>query len=319
MSDEIEKIRTLCRKLVRSTSRIGASRRCERLAREPDDGPQDLWANGFADTSCSQDWDRIVEPLFGALDGFIRSASDRLVSAARSDRELQALLPSLHRVRAVYEFDKETVLARTLVGARDGRERLADLLEREAYWALGPQLRGALESAEHVAVVGSGPLPLTALSIAARLGCRVTAIERDVEAQALGRRVLGLSDAAATIACANSDIAELAHLDDFDAIVCAVLTGVDMAGTGHRSKASITQRLLDDSAPGTRIVLREPNGLGFLIYPPAELDGLPGIAAERFMPPLRPDEPYCSGFIFASKSNPRVRHDAAASAVRLYP
>lgn len=108
--------------------------------------------------------------------------------------------------------------------------------------------------ARRFTMVGSGRLPVTALQAAERFpGLAVTALDTDPEAIEVGRRLAGMLGA--------------------DNIAFAK---VDGSGHGYREadivfianmvspKAEALRRVLDTSGTATRVILREPYGLGRL-------------------------------------------------------
>jgi hypothetical protein len=253
-------------------------------------------------------WFDDIEPVYGELDQLIRYAPVDLHKAVFSDDKIRALAPGIHRVRAAYERDRELIQARNLVQAGDGREQLKSTIEQESYWAFGEELRRALDGSRHILVAGSGPLPLTALCIGAALDARVTCIERDRECHALGRQLIAMSGRGDHFECINADILHVTDLDPYDAIVGVVLLGVSTGGKEASTKATIARHIINYMSPGARMVLRDPHGLGKLLYPSVDLDATAGIRVTRHVPEVGPTRPYRSGLVIAERGLPDSGH-----------
>lgn len=236
-------------------------------------------------------WYEEAEALYRALDPLIRRATPALCAALLADPEVLAMEGRLHRLRAALEADKERALARALLAAPDRAERLARLFAAEAYWALSPELRQAVGHRRRLLVAGSGPLPLTALGLAS-LGAEVTCLDRDEEALVLGQALLARTPLAGRLRSRLGEAEALEDLADYEAVVAAVLLGVPTApGQGSR-RTVLARQLAERLAPGAPVILRDPHGLGRLLYPALELDGLRGFAAERLLPAAGTDPTY---------------------------
>lgn len=315
MSDEIRRIRALCSALGTFAEHLDDLRADDPVAGEStpstgDDAP--LWGGTVGARSSKVNgasfWFDDVEPLYAELDLLIRYARGELFESVIRDQRIRDLLPQIHRVRAAYERDKELMQARNLVQAPDAQTRLKSIIEQESYWAFGDELRRALDARRHVLVAGSGPLPLTALCIGAALDVRVTCVESDMECHALGRRLIALSGIEGSFASINTDILELTDFGDVDAIVGVVLLGVDAGDDRASSRTIIARHIIDNVSPGTRVVLRDPHGLGKLLYPPIELAASTGVQVTRQVPEVGPDHPYRSGLVIAERCSPDTAH-----------
>lgn len=315
MSDTLRRIRELCGTLgsyaenledLRTDHPLGAG-----SASDAGDGAP-LWGGTVgarpSKLNGASFWFDGIEPLYAELDELIRYASGDLFKNVFCDQRIRDLAPEIHRVRAAYERDKELVQARNLVDAEDARARLERMIEQEGYWALGEEMRRALDASRHVLVAGSGPLPLTALCIGATLDTRVTCVESDAECHALAMRLIATSGIDAGFECINADILELTAFDDYDAIVGVVLLGVGAAGNEAMDKKAVARHIVDHMSPGTRLVLRDPHGLGILLYPPVDLDASAGLEVTRHVPEVGPDRPYRSGLVIAERRGPDTAH-----------
>ncbi len=317
MSDALSRILALCTTLGACAETMDASRAAHPVgtathAGADADGEAPLWG-GTVGTRASKVngasyWFDDIEPVYGELDELIRYATVDLHESVLSDESVRTLAPANHRVRAAYERDKELIQARNLLQARDGRARLQRTIEHETYWALGEELRGAIDGSRRILVVGSGPLPLTALCIGSTLDVRVTCVERDAECHDLGRQLIALSGLEQRFESINADILDLTEFDGYDAIVGVVLLGVSTTGQQESTKATIAHHIIDQMSPGMRMVLRDPHGLGKLLYPSVDLAPSNHVDVTRHVPKIGPSHPYRSGLVVAERRSPGAGH-----------
>jgi len=263
-------------------------------------------------------WYHALDPLYVELDRLIRSASPCVHDGVFSDERVLAVESSLHRLRAAYEYDKEIAQAQAVLARVDSVTHLARLIEHESYWALGPELRQILFGCEEILVAGSGPLPLSALSIAAALNARVTCLEHDPQAFELGKCLIERSGHSDSVTCMEADIVDLDALDDFDAILGVVLLGVDVRGRCDSRKSDIARHVLARIRPDAKFIFREPHGLGRLLYPAMDLNANREIDVTRWVPTVAPEHPYRSALVVARRLDREPRH-AQPGTVRVYP
>lgn len=315
MSDALRRVRELCGALgayAVNLDSLRADHPVNRVPQEGGGGDVPLWGGTVgADASKvngSAFWFDDIEPIYGELDELIRFASPELCGRVLSDADIRALAPEIHRVRAAYERDKELIQARALVDDGDARERLKNIIERESYWALGDELRRTLDGSRHVLVAGSGPLPISALCIGVELGVRVTCVERNPECHTLGRQLIAMAGGEDRFESVNSDILEIKDFDPYDAIVGVVLLGVGTGGDQASAKSTIARHVIAHMPPGRRLVLRDPHGLGMLLYPSVDLGESRDVRITRHVPEVGPAHPYRSGLVVAERSSPGTDH-----------
>ncbi|MEO1067000.1 MAG: nicotianamine synthase family protein [Pseudomonadota bacterium] len=243
-------------------------------------------------------WYLLVEALYAELETLMQRADDATSHAILQDPSILALLPQLHRIRAAYEFDKELAEARSLLQADHPGRALADLTHHQRYWTLPDPVARALQGAKHIAVVGSGPLPLTALAIADHLDCSITCFERDETAFNIGNDVLALSPLSEKITCLKKGTTSHDSFGEFDAIFTAVLMGVSLdQQEAHWPKSKSIEAFFSTARPNMKVIMRDPFRLGQLFYPAASTSAINGITVQRFNPEAGPGIPYRSSFL----------------------
>lgn len=311
MSDRLERVRTLCATLLgyaEDLDRLRAEHPVGTRVGEVGDRLWDGTVGAAAKVNGTSFWFDEIESTYAELDETIRYASGDLCREVLADGRILNLAPVIHRLRAAYERDKELVQARSLVANADAAARLKRIIEKERYWAMGAELGDALAGARHVLVAGSGPLPLTALSIGTHLDVRVTCVERDAECHALGRRLIDLSARGHRITCRKADVVETVDFEAYDVIVGVVLLGVDFEGRHPSAKTRIVRHIIEHMSPGTRLVLRDPHGLGRLLYPSVSLENSDDISVVRHVPEVGPNRPYRSALVVAERRSPDHGH-----------
>ena len=303
MTPEHQRIRQICDVLASTALQLGKLRSFG-LEEEPEVRPfppklESFWGSTREDEHDEMSpetsyWYRAIEPLFEELERLIRMAPRQLCEAVIADPVIGFKAALLHQLRAAYEYDKEITLARAIAGSPAAESQLTRLIEQEAFWALSSELREALRGCRRIVIAGSGPLPLTALSIANELHVPVTAVECDTTAYDLGHKIIALAGYETRIHCVKSRIEQIAYLDHFDAVVGAVLVGVDTESNRHH-RSEIANRLVKALAPGAKLVVREPHGLGQLFHPPLDLEPADHYKSEFLLPQCSPSTPYRSG------------------------
>lgn len=246
-------------------------------------------------------WYKLIEPLYAELEALMQQADNAESAYVLAQEEINMLLARSYQIRAAYEFDKEMEEAKALLGADHPAQSLVKMVEHQSYWTLSDAVIKALQGARHVAVIGSGPLPLTALSIAAKTDCNVTCYERDVEAFDLGNQIVALSPDAGRITCLNENADGGPAFQEFDAVFTAVLLGVSLNDIDHRPKSETIGGLFDAMRPATPVILRDPYRLGALFYPPADIEHEEDMDVQRFDPQSGPGIPYRSSFLILRK------------------
>lgn len=247
-------------------------------------------------------WYQILEPIYTELEGLMQQADNEDTARILADDQIKSQLEYLHQIRAAYEFDKEIDAAKALLGLEDPAQNLADIIDHQSYWILTEPVLKALKPAKNVAVIGSGPLPLTALAVAEQTDANVTCFELDKDAFDLGNQIISLSPQKENITCLNQ-LAEGGEVfEKFDAVISAVLLGVDLDSPNHIPKSETLNAFLSAVPNNAPVILRDPFRLGALFYPTAETDQLSKIDVNRFDPSTTVGEPYRSSFLILRAS-----------------
>ncbi len=301
MSGNLANISELCNALAFYANRLDGLRR-GKVSDTPDvNGSTYLVDAATADIISP--WYRVVEPIYAELDHFVRGAKGDLCDRVFDDSLIRDIETRLHRLRACYELDKEIDEAAAILNGKDPGAALTRMTGQQAYWTLTPGVREVLADCRNVAVIGSGPLPLTSLAVAAELGCRVTCIERDSLAYDLGTRLIAMTDYKDLIKTVCMDVDEMAVMSDFDAVLGSVLLGVSVDDLDHAAKDKVVLRMMDRADPDTPLVLRDPYGLGRLFYPAMDVAHVPSLDIRRLDPETGPDLPYRSSFLVIRKGD----------------
>ena len=248
-------------------------------------------------------WYQILEPIYGEIESLIQYADNDDTARILADDRIKNQLEHLHQIRAAYEFDKEIDAAKSILNLEDPAQHLADIMDHQSYWILTEPVLKALKSAKNVAVIGSGPLPLTALGVAEKTDAAVTCFEVDKDGFDLGNKIIDLSPEKQKITCLNQ-LAEGGEVfEKFDAVISAVLLGVDLDSPNHIPKSETLNAFLTAVPGNTPVILRDPFRLGCLFYPAAQTDQLSNVDVNRFDPLTAIGEPYRSSFLILRTSS----------------
>lgn len=260
----------------------------ERLA-----GEADLEPGGRADGLFSE----LVE-LCGH-----RSGPD--AATVLADPRVGAATTRLRGLCADGEFRLERSWARRIAAAADPERELAAFPYLENYRALTALEVHTLAGCQpdsgvgRVCVLGSGPLPLTALLTARALGAAVDAVDLDPEATALAGQVLrGLAGGGLVHACTD-DAGRFPGVDGADVVILAALVGLDPAAK-QAVIASVTRRM----RPGGLLVVRSAHRLRTLLYPPCGVDEVLASGAGRLRPlaEVHPLADVVNSFVVAART-----------------
>lgn len=233
-----------------------------------------------------------VDPLFSELVRLCCTTPANLADAALTGVADHA--PVLRRLCAAGESELETYWARRIVAADDPAAELARFPYLQNYRDLvRMELAGIAavggRAPRRVAVLGSGPLPLTGLVLAREHGVHVLHVDRDHECLAWGDAVtesLGLEgrvrSVRADLECADcAPTLVSAGLGDSDAVVLAALVGADSA-----AKRQVCGRLARLVRPVEAWVLvRSAVQLRTLLYPEVRAEDLAGLRVELELHP----------------------------------
>ena len=220
-----------------------------------------------------------------------------------ADDRIKSALEHLHQIRAAYEFDKEIDAAKSILDLEDPAQHLAEIMDHQSYWILTEPVLKALKDAKNVAVIGSGPFPLTALGVAEKTDAAVTCFELDKSAFDLSTKIIAHSKQKQSIACLNQLAKGGEVFEKFDAVISAVLLGVDLDSPNHIPKSESLNAFLNAVPNSAPVILRDPFRLGSLFYPAAQTDQLPNVDVNRFDPSVALGEPYRSSFLILRTSS----------------
>jgi nicotianamine synthase len=200
-----------------------------------------------------------TDALFGDLVQAVLSAPDRHARDVLAHPEIERRRDTVRDLSARGETELEHAWAEHIATAPDARAALAAFPYLDNYHRLTALevrlLTHTGNAPTSVAVLGCGPLPLSALGYADALSCPVVGLDRD---------------AAPTVRFEQADAADVC-LTGHDAVVLAALVGETPS-----AKAAILRRVAGAMRPGALLLARSARGLRTLLYPPVDLGAMPG-------------------------------------------
>lgn len=212
----------------------------------------------------------VVDAAFRRLVRLVVDTDDGTAGALLAQPAVRAVADELRAFSAEGEHELEAVWAQRVAASADPAAEIRHFPFLGNYRQLHAMERAAVRrladagdaGADRVAVVGSGPLPLTALLLA-RNGARVDNLDRNPAALADSRRVadaLGVGG----LGFVAADVGGAADVDlaPYGLVVLAAL-----AGPTPGEKARAIRHLGHGMAPGALLLVRSARGLRTLLYP----------------------------------------------------
>ena len=163
----------------------------------------------------------------------------------------------LNRLYEAFETELEVNFAHSIL---EGKERLSDytLFDRFERLICAEGELCSLQSGDRVMMIGSGPLPLTAILLASRFNVNVIGIERDYHSAAISQRVIRQLGLETQISILHSDGAS-SSLHEATCVLVAVLA---------RPKHRILESILKNRGVCRKVICRTSYGARQALYGP---------------------------------------------------
>lgn len=243
----------------------------------------------------------ITNGVFAELVDVCTHAHGKDSEAVLADARITSLTPRLRHLCAEGEYRLERFWARRVGAAADSNNELAEFpylnnyqalttLEVHNVDALRPDVRPFPSSdgawPQHVCVLGSGPLPMTALLMSRAFDATVDAVDHDAEATALADAVLPRLSGGHLVRAVQDDARHFAGVAEADVVVLAALVGLHPAAK-HAVITAVAHRM----RPGTLLLVRSAHRLRTLLYPPLSADDL-AVVSNGLLRPLAAIHPF---------------------------
>jgi Nicotianamine synthase protein len=218
-----------------------------------------------------------VDAVFRRLVRLVVGAPVGVARGVLADPAVRGVVPQLRSLCFEAEYQLELGWASRIAESAAPEDELGQFPYVENYRLLHELERDALDrfaegvAVERVALVGSGPLPLTSLLLASDPGVHVANFERDPVALGLSRRLAETLGATrmvfhrVDVGAGSGDV----DLGCYDLVVLAALVG-RTAG----EKAHVIRHLAVKMAPGALLLARSAQGLRSVLYPEVEVGAL---------------------------------------------
>ena len=211
--------------------------------------------------------------LFGDLVQTVLATPDRQALDILAHPQVEGRKTVIRDLSARGETELEHTWAERIATAPDPGAALAEFPYLDNYHRLtaleARLLTHAGGTPTSVAVLGCGPLPLSTVGYADALGCSVVGLDRDPTAVALAQRVTARIGTA-RVRFEQADATDV-DLTAHDAVVLAALVGESPS-----AKATILRQMAGAMRPGAMLLARSARGLRTLLYPPVDLNAMPG-------------------------------------------
>jgi len=172
---------------------------------------------------------------------------------------LAPLFTMLNRMYERFETQLEIDFAHAILAANEPLDRYA-LFQRFEGLVCAEATLCSLRPGDTVAMIGSGPLPVTAILLAKRFNLKVKAIERDYRSAALSRRVIAQLGLENQISIFQED-GTTAVPENASCVLIAVLA---------RPKQQILANILRNCADCQTVICRTSEGLRQALYQPTD-------------------------------------------------
>lgn len=217
-----------------------------------------------------------------------------------ADPRVAAVTPRLRELCAAGEYRLERSWARRVAAAADPEAELRGFPYLENYRALtrlelhtvaGLRATGP----GRVCVLGSGPLPLSALLTARALGAAVDAVDVEADATGLAAAVLGRFPDGGLVRTHRADARDFAGLAGADLVVLAALVGLDRPG-----KQAVLGAVAGRMRPGAVLVVRGAHRLRTLLYPPVDPRDVAAAGRLQVLAEVRPHHDVVNSLLVAA-------------------
>ncbi|MGI9511682.1 MAG: nicotianamine synthase family protein [Anderseniella sp.] len=244
-----------------------------------------------------------LEGCFLELESYAVETDQALVRAILSDPEILEMLPQAYAVRALYEHELEWRCASETIASPKASDLIAKQVA-DKFEALPSAFYEVLAGCRRVLFAGSGPFPTTAMALHRKFNRPVVCIDRDARANELAHAYVAKSETPYELEFVDSELADVSNFDEFDCVVCAFLIGVGTSAQPLDTKSMFIRDVVRRMPPNLPLVLRSPQGLGRLVYPPLSSSSFVGLRFAEYpdssLPSLHP-LPYDKSFTIIEK------------------
>ena len=225
-----------------------------------------------------------TDRAFTELVSLCHHRSGPVAAAVLNNPELAAVAGRLRWLCSAGEYRLERFWAGRIATADDADLELRSFPYLVNYRALVALEMGTVTGLlarppNRACVLGSGPLPLTALLMAGRLDCAVDAVDLEPEATGLARDVLHRLPGGDRVSPWQADAAAFDGTAGADVVLLAALVGLDPA-----AKRTVIAAVADRMRPGALLLVRTAYRLRTLLYPMVTADDLVAAGGGRLRP-----------------------------------
>ncbi|MEP6641133.1 MAG: nicotianamine synthase family protein [Gaiellales bacterium] len=241
---------------------------------------------------------------FTELVGLCDHRPGPVATAVLEDPRVAAIAGRLRRLCSAGEYRLERSWAGRIATADDADLELRSFPYLANYRALVALEMGTVTGLlagppGRACVLGSGPLPLTALLLAGRMNCAVDAVDLEPEATALARDVLRRLTGGGLVRPWQADAAAFDGEAEADIVLLAALVGLDPL-----AKRTVISAVVDRMRPGALLLVRTAYRLRTLLYPLLTADDLIAAGGGRLRPlaQVHPFGDVVNSFVVAART-----------------
>jgi len=208
--------------------------------------------------------------LFSELKLFIETIPNTAASTLLADPEIKRLIPSIRWLRAKYEIRVEKIQAHELLANNDLAAEINRIITMDFVGSslFEPALSTWMKkSKRRCLVVGSGPLPTTALMLNKAYNLELTCLDRDQESCMISKEICQVVETEYSVQHIVADVYNWLDFSSYDIVFINGLVGVSKEVNGETEKNGILQHIRHNLTHNCLLIMRSGYGLARLFYP----------------------------------------------------
>jgi hypothetical protein len=208
--------------------------------------------------------------VFGEIEELVKTITMERSRQILSSNQISPLIPRIRALRAHYEFEQEKSEALNLLQAglkgAELAERITAPYSGSAIFDSGLQAKIA-QRCKSCLIVGSGPLPVTALLFLSCNTLDLTCLDISPESGEVSNRVFDAIGLYPSVHHVTADVQSWADFSPFDLIFINGLVGSVDGKEEKGNKFEIVNHITQNKGQDSLILLRSGYGLSQLFYP----------------------------------------------------
>jgi len=227
-----------------------------------------------------------LDNLFSKLNQFIKTVPEDKAAAILADPSIKDCLPTVRWLRAEYEFEIEKIQALELLSSADPAAEIdrmitmdyagSSIFDKSLSTKMGVSRRTCL-------VVGSGPLPTTALMLYNTYNLTIACLDLAGDSRHTSEKIFRAARMPYLVEHIVADIHNWTNFSSYDVVFINGLVGVSRDAHGETEKSNILEHLMHNIKHDCLLIMRSGYCLGQLFYPEIQ----PGVTVAETIRPTK--------------------------------